>query len=795
LFELDPPPHFDLVIADEAHHVRTPGTNGHSAAEYLSEISTAMVLLSATPIQTSSRDLFTLLRILRPDLFPEPHALVDMLEPNRHLSAAVRALREARSDSAANAAARLESAAATSWGRRTIGIDPRYQATMRRLGDQQLTAEDRIRCARDIEELNSLSPLVNRTRRRDIGPFTLREPRSIAVSFTAAQQDFYDRLLQARRNELLRRYDPTVVALIMVTLERQAASCLPALAAHSLTAEGLTDAPESDEPLAGGSGLPIDPQLRDLARGLPAEDPKFDQLLGLIRDAQAAPGPGKILLFSYFLHTLDYLAARLADAGVRVGVVSGRIDEADRQHLRDRFRADRDEPQALDVLLSSEVGCEGLDYEFCDRLVNYDIPWNPMRVEQRIGRIDRFGQPSPKVLVFNFVTPGTIEERVFHRCWERLGLFRDTLGDLEGMLGEIVQNLNDLVTSTDLTPQQIDERARQLADNAVRLAEETRSLGEATPDLLGLDESLTRDLDALVQEGRAVTEQQLEELLRAFLADPPLSATLDGAPGPILRIQLSRPARAGLLAMLDARPALVASRPGRQLRQWLTGTEAGLAVTFSVDAATTDRTLAFLTPTHPLIRLAVKAYAPSDGQTLSAQLQVADAEVPEGDYRFAVETWETIAARPEFRAVGFAVDLSTLEPAPAIERRLLALLADAGAAATPTASNRAEKARQVLDAHAEQRRRVAVAAADEANELLLARRLASLEAHHNRVIQRLAERLAAAVEPRIARMRAAQREHTDLDYQQRRHTLEQRRGADIVAHRIAEGVLTVAHEH
>ncbi len=228
-----------------------------------------------------------------------------------------------------------------------------------------------------------------------------------------------------------------------------------------------------------------------------------------------------------------------------------RVEEMERQRLRDRFRADRADPEALDVLLSSEVGCEGLDYEFCDRLVNYDIPWNPMRVEQRIGRIDRFGQPSAKVLVFNFVTPGTIEERVFHRCWERLGLFRDTLGDLEGVLGDTVQNLNDLVTSMELTPDQIDERARQLADNAVRLADETHNIQEISPDLLGLDESVTRDISALVAEGRAVTEEQLEQLLHMFLNGPQLTGSLDRERGDVLRLRLNKPARAWLIATLD----------------------------------------------------------------------------------------------------------------------------------------------------------------------------------------------------------------------------------------------------
>jgi len=94
-----------------------------------------------------------------------------------------------------------------------------------------------------------------------------------------------------------------------------------------------------------------------------------------------------------------------------------------RELLRNRFRLPKENEEAIDILLSSEVGCEGLDYEFCDRLVNYDIPWNPMRIEQRIGRIDRFGQQAEKILIFNFITPGTVEERIFFRCFERLGIF------------------------------------------------------------------------------------------------------------------------------------------------------------------------------------------------------------------------------------------------------------------------------------------------------------------------------------------------------------------------------------
>ena len=67
------------------------------------------------------------------------------------------------------------------------------------------------------------------------------------------------------------------------------------------------------------------------------------------------------------------------------------------------------------LLLSSEVGSEGLDFQFCHIIINYDLPWNPMRVEQRIGRVDRLGQESDRILVFNFTLTDTIEDRVLGR--------------------------------------------------------------------------------------------------------------------------------------------------------------------------------------------------------------------------------------------------------------------------------------------------------------------------------------------------------------------------------------------
>src|SRR5439155_22074222 len=95
--------------------------------------------------------------------------------------------------------------------------------------------------------------------------------------------------------------------------------------------------------------------------------------------------------------------------GVRVGSIHGDVKDDERRALRRAFALPAENPDAIDVLLSSEVRSEGLDFQFCEALVNYDIPWNPMRIEQRIGRIDRYGQANETVAIYNLITPGTVD--------------------------------------------------------------------------------------------------------------------------------------------------------------------------------------------------------------------------------------------------------------------------------------------------------------------------------------------------------------------------------------------------
>lgn len=820
LATLDPPPQFSMAIFDEAHHLRNAYTNSHQLARFICDNSDAAIFLSATPVHLGSQNLFALLNLLRPDLFPSQAVFNEMLEPNRHLTQAIRHIRSRQPAGSWNcdAAVSLSSAAATRWGTNTLTNDPRFLNCQIGLTTPvEPTDSARINFVRDLEELHSLAHVMNRTRRRDIGRFTIREPRTVSVPFTAPQQDFYQALIAFRIQVLLLRYDPLVIRLIVDMLERQAASCLPALlpaldtfiATGRFSASLLTDSSEEEEE---EFELPesLRRQAEDLsaqAWRLPAEDPKLDALLEIARTSRTAPGSGKLLIFSFFIHTLNYLETHLRAAGFRVGLITGQTPddldedrtlqpgEVTRGQLRDRFRRPSSDPESLDILLSSEVGCEGLDYEFCDRLVNYDIPWNPMRLEQRIGRIDRFGQRSDKVLIFSFVTPGTVEERIFFRCFERLGIFRDTVGDCEEVLGEmsLMEGLLALARNPQLTPEQVEVKARQMSDNALRIVEERRRLEQEAGGLLGLDQALMDETAAAQAEGRFIAPGELRGMIQFFLSKSEHGGALeaDKQDSVLYRLRLNKEARAFVADKI--RRWQPQDRSLTAFRRWLDGAEPHLLVTFDQATAAERRDMPFITPVHPLARLATEELK-SDGKALRTCVRVQCAEFPVGIYAFTCDLWETIAVRPELRLVSTVWDLDSHKEVPGIAAHLLRLLAcaenyDEGSIdAALIDGSLAQLDQRVNEAHD-----AALAELARDNSRLVELKLASLGAYHRNRVARIQAELANVTEDRIRRMKAAELARIDQDHVAHCARIEARRRADIVRERVAFGVMEVVH--
>ncbi len=257
---------------------------------------------------------------------------------------------------------------------------------------------------------------------------------------------------------------------------------------------------------------PSHPRLSwsSLALSLGDVDTKFDALL-----AELLPvvGSGKrVLLFTFSRAALAYLQDRLS-AHVRLAVLHGDIRGDHRHDIMRRFRA-----HEFDVLAASRVASEGLDFEFCSAVVNWDLPWNPMEVEQRIGRIDRFGQTEDKVLILNFHTPGTIESDIIERCHRRIGVFTNSIGELEPILQSQIAELRRTMFDFTLTD---DQRTRRLDEMLAAVEEQRRTKDDVENATAYLSSTDNAEIDGLehdlVSNGRYVGQPELVLLMKDWV--------------------------------------------------------------------------------------------------------------------------------------------------------------------------------------------------------------------------------------------------------------------------------------
>ena len=504
LLDLDPPPSFDLVIVDEAHHVRNPNTYSHKAVRFFCDHAEAVLFLSATPIQMGNNDLFYLLNLLRPDLIIDQESFKHMGAPNPHINQAVEAMRSQETAWKKLALEALEKASSTSWGQSIIRENPEFEKVCNRLKGE-ISSGERVQLISDTENLHTFSGIINRTRRRDIGDFTTRCPETIEVPFSLEQAVIHNELMNIQEKKFQQLHDQPNVKFLMTTIRRQAASCLVGLV--PLLEEILT---RNIDDLAWGeadnTGIPVEEAIKpiegqiknllNVSQNLQGTDPKLETLIGIIRDKQMLAN-NKIMVFSSFRHTLSYLFDNLEKEGFRVGLIHGGTSDEKRVELRERFELEKKNTDGLDIMLFSEIGCEGLDYQFCDCIINYDLPWNPMRIEQRIGRIDRHGQKSESVAIINLITPGTVDAEIYNRCLLRIGVFESALGGSEEILGEITNGIKSIAENFTLSPEAREKKFQQLADNKIRQVEEQNKLEKSQIELFGIQlprERLEQDI-------------------------------------------------------------------------------------------------------------------------------------------------------------------------------------------------------------------------------------------------------------------------------------------------------------
>jgi len=268
-------------------------------------------------------------------------------------------------------------------------------------------------------------------------------------------------------------------------------------------------------------------ELLSRARQLPP-DTKARRLISVLEELRR-DGYRQTMVFTQFTDTMDFLrdflvAAGSADDGgpagpPRILCFSGRGGEVlgtdgqwrtiTRDEVKRRFREGM-----ADVLLCTDAAAEGLNFQFCGSIVNYDMPWNPMRVEQRIGRIDRVGQQHPVIRIINLHYRGTVETDVYMALRKRIGLFQTVVGRLQPILAELPRR----ITETVLRGGRLNEEVRaQVASLVVSRVDAI----EAEPSGLDLDLLGSDVLEEPVRPTPALDLAALDTVIRRSDLMPP----------------------------------------------------------------------------------------------------------------------------------------------------------------------------------------------------------------------------------------------------------------------------------
>jgi superfamily II DNA or RNA helicase len=512
-------PLFDLVIIDEAHYLRNPETQSAKLGQLLRDVTENLVLLSATPINLSDEDLFQLLNLVDPDSFAVKEVFPKVLSANQHLQKARDLALDPRSN-AAQIKEELETAKAHPLLMKNRQLEELVTTDL--LDGFLAQKSDRIRLANRIEKINLLRHAITRTKKSEVHDWqVVREP---VKKFVELDQDGPEWAFYKMVSETIQRYaweGDISDGFLLAGPQRQVSSCMYAAAkAWKEKDYSVEEQYYEDFGLDSGEEHKVGPLIERLCRevlpnvdlhALRANDSKYEQFRNTILGYLDQHPDEKVIVFSFYRNTLAYLAERLREDGIVSQVLVGGMKEP-KHEVIERFR-DRKE---LRVLLSSEVASEGVDLQFSRVVVNYDLPWNPMKVEQRIGRIDRLGQKSEKITIVNLFYANTIDHKIHDKLYERLKIFERALGGMEAILGEKISELTSELLSRPLSDEEVAKRVSRTAMAIERMKVEQDELEKQASNLIAHGGYILDEVQAAHQFKKRITETDLISYVKDY---------------------------------------------------------------------------------------------------------------------------------------------------------------------------------------------------------------------------------------------------------------------------------------
>jgi len=308
----------------------------------------------------------------------------------------------------------------------------------------------------------------------------------------------------------------------------------------------------------------------------------------------------KLLIFTEHRETLDYLVTKLRDWGLSVTQIYGGMPIGDRDTPGTRIAAERAFKESCQILVATEAAGEGINLQFCWLMINYDIPWNPVRLEQRMGRIHRYGQEKD-CLIFNFVAKNTSEGRVLDKLFERIREIERAL-DPEGT-GKVFNVLGDIFPANQLERMLRDMYARNLTEDVIksRIVEQVDTERFQRITYSALEGLAKRELNlaALISKAAEAKERRLvPDVVRDFFIQA----------APVVGLRLSQIRQSASEKAASASPAYRVTGIPRTMTAVSERLEARFGrlgqeykqIVFAKEALQADPTLEWVTPGHPL---------------------------------------------------------------------------------------------------------------------------------------------------------------------------------------------------
>ncbi len=590
---------WDLVVFDEAHHVRRHlegerirKTQAYRLAEQVSDRTHSLLLLTATPLQLDQFELYSLVELLDPSLFRDFHDF------RRHFEVELPRLRRISHQL-----------------KEYDNLDPVEKSSLKRnvkevLGSSFKLDDDLVRQGVlnvHLPKRHRLSRVMIRNRKKNVlDEFIPRKAKVLEVPITEEELELYNLVRDYLRKtyQAAQEREDWTLGFVMVTFQKLLASSTAALRdslqkrrsklkdalearnlmGRPFTEEGLNEESldeEQMEKLLEYAGRFTDEELEEQIHWLDDLIRKTEEItvdskartLEIALDEIFSHNPRqKVLIFTQFKGTLKYLKHRLSK-GYRVTEFHGGLTREQKDHSVTQFKRDGQ------VMISTEAGGEGRNFQFCHIMFNYDLPWNPMRIEQRIGRLDRIRQKH-QVLIYNFSVVGTIEDRVLEVLQTRIRIFESTVGGLDPILGPMEKEIERIVFSKEAREaEEFEALARDLEERIRDAAQAEEKLDDLVMDT----QSFRREkVDKLLGRKPPLTSKDLEKFIIHFLGEygeNTYSRAPDG------RIQITLPP--GLVSLLNR-------KLGKDLRDRYAGT-------FDVNEALQNEDWEFFAFGHELV--------------------------------------------------------------------------------------------------------------------------------------------------------------------------------------------------